>query len=666
MGAKNLASPEEQDWQNLLNEVSEVVHHLSGIQLGPKQRRMVDSRLRVHLLRLGIETPEEYRKFRKAHLEQENQALLSMLTTHHTYFFREFIHFEHLLTSGLAETIASVRSRGEKKLRVWSAAASRGQEVYTLAMFLDAHLKLMAPDMDYEILGTDVDPESVKIAANGVYPYKELKEVPAMYLEGNWTKGTGEIADFVKVKKHLRERCSFQPNNLLKMDPSLRGKKFDWIFCRNVFIYFNSDQINSICHSLLACLQPQGRLFVGVSESLSGLPLPIRSVGPSVYTAKDSSAETTATRSLSDAKSRTSTSSQPHSSKVVPGGISGTKSATAEPVGKPAVAVPVANAPAQTEASRPLRVVCVDDSPTILLILNKMLVKEFGFEVVGTAKNGLEAAQLMQKTQADVMTLDIHMPELDGIGYLQKHHTTNHVPVVMVSTVARENADLALKALSLGAVDYVEKPSMQEMEGRGEEIRMKLRMAHLARSFKSAARPAPSPGGSTSVQASFAKSFVLPDASKKTLLVTASFSQRPVILDLIKAHKKEDPALVFVLLGAGAVLEAFVADLEKQVGRKLSMVSSLPQPAGSVGFAHSAELEKGPLTKMSEHFQIIGLAMAPPPDSWVALSTKLKLRWIWEDVFSGKIPKKWAGLVVDQMPSTSFASRAIEIWSEKK
>ncbi len=107
-----------------------------------------------------------------------------------------------------------------------------------MAMLFNHHLKNY-PGMSYEIVGTDIDPESVRVGKNGVYPLSEVKSIPQLYLQGNWQKGTGDIARFAKVKAHLKKNCSFEVMNLLSPDAAIRNKKFDIIFCRNVFIYFN-------------------------------------------------------------------------------------------------------------------------------------------------------------------------------------------------------------------------------------------------------------------------------------------------------------------------------------------------------------------------------------------------------------------------------------------
>ncbi len=408
-----------------VTEVSKIVSRLSGIQLGAKQAEMVKNRLTGRLSKLNLQTFDAYLEYLRANMDSESQALLSLLTTHHTFFFREFPHFEFLLNHLLPRQIEMARARGDRKITLWSAASSRGQEAYSLAMFMDFHLKALAPDVDFEVWGTDVDPESVKWAKNGVYKSEELKQAPAMYVADHWVRGKGNVADFSKLKDHLKKKCHFQPANLLACQDFLANRQFDIVFCRNVFIYFDANQIKQCTQKLLEHIRPDGALILGVSESLNGLGLPLQLVGPSVYC---------------------------HPQK-----------ANQKPIAVPSKVV---------ETTK--RVLCVDDSPAILALLKKILVKDSGFEVVATAANGLQALEVLKTTKVDVITLDLHMPEMDGLGFLGAYKD-KEVPVVIVSAINRDDPSIAQKALALGASDYVEKPSLENIGQASNEIRSKLR-----------------------------------------------------------------------------------------------------------------------------------------------------------------------------------------------
>lgn len=425
----------------VIREIAQIMQELTGMLLQDKQFSMMESRLTKRMYELGVQDFESYLKHLKDNFSTESKVLITLLTTHHTSFFREFVHFEYLLKEALPKTIERMKKSGEKKIRIWSAGCSTGQEIYSLAMFLDYHLPQLAPDLDYEIFGTDIDIGCIKSAKNGVYRYEQIKEIPSMYQGKHWQRGTGEIANFVRISEKIRKRCLFMTSNLFDTS-MLVGQSYHLIFCRNVFLYFNQAQIDSVTKSLFNLLSPSGYLFLGVSESLSGSIVETEQVGPSVYHKMDKNTE---------------------KAKVVE--FSNT--------------VELGGAAAEQEVpkERLYRVVCVDDSTVILSILKKILNRENGFEVVGTAPNGLEAREVIEREKPDIVTMDIHMPLMTGVEYLQSNMHPNHPPVVMVSSVSREDADFGLQSLELGAVDFIEKPSLINLQEKTKEICFKLKTA---------------------------------------------------------------------------------------------------------------------------------------------------------------------------------------------
>ncbi len=518
---------------DVINEVAQIVTAQAGIQLGEKQRFMVEARLKKRMAKLGHQTDFEYLDYLRANLVTETQALISLLTTHHTYFFREFAHFEYISKSALPALIESARKRGDKKIKVWSAAASRGQEAYSLAMFLHYHLSAMAPDVTFEILGTDVDSESIEIARNGVYTQAEVKEIPLNYLGTHLARGTGEIADFVKIKKTLKEKCHFEVANLLNLDKkNPRYSNADIIFCRNVFIYFYPEQIKSITQSLLSFLQPQGFLFIGISESLHGLGLPVGNIGPSIYSHSASAAVQKANVARNLVSLPTGSTKAPAATQPIPAAT---------------------QTRAESSAPKLIRVLCVDDSPTVLTLLKQILKPEFGFEIVGTAKNGLEAEAWYKSNQADIMTLDIHMPEKNGIEYLRSNaRKPNHPPVVMISSVAREDAALAAEALKLGATDYVEKPVLAQLSERSDEIRIKLKCAIEAKNSKTL--------GATSNSVIQMKPQTISNLDQKLRVMICSLSSLELARSLMKEMTGSQPPTLLFIEGSSGVLPGLAKD----------------------------------------------------------------------------------------------------------
>ncbi len=528
----------------VIQEIAKIAKDLTGVQLTERHSAMISSRLQKRLGQLNLSSFQEYLTYLKKNWDSESTVLIGTLTTHHTYFFREFSHFEYLTAKVLPFLVPQVLARADKTMRIWSAASSRGQEVYSLAMVLQTALAKQYPEavgkIKIDILGTDIDPESVTIGKNGVYPWNEVKEIPLHFLSSNWVRGSGDISNFAKAKTHLRTVCRFEQQNLL--DLKLRNEKpFDFIFCRNVFIYFNPEQIQKITHDLLKNTSPEGFVFLGISESLHGMPLPVKTVGPSIYVKE----------------------SHPWVAKTTT-----TKTATVE------TKVPV------MEVERPIRVLVVDDSPSIHTLMKQVFTKEFGFEIAGHAMNGVEASEIMKKTPVDALTLDIHMPVQDGVEYLRTNFNSKHPPVVMVSSVSREDSSLAAQAIEIGAADYVEKPALNNLKQRADELRTKIRCA--VRSNSSGSRD-------ISLDKSFHAAPTAVDPGSKARVIIMQGADRSRVSQILKSmvSPNQPPCILFFdagLQGAELIKNQF----EKDLGMRLKPEEELAKGQPGAGEIHVA------------------------------------------------------------------------------
>ncbi len=402
-----------------------------------KSTTMVSTRLKRRMLELNMPSPEEYLIFLKSNYQEEEPILVELLTTHHTFLFREIIHFEYL-KDNLSKIIDHIRSNGRNTIRVWSAAASTGQEAYSLALFLDQEIKHKYPGMTFEILGTDIAQQSIDTATKGIYPYDKVKEIPAHFLSGYWSRFKEHGKDCAQIEDFIRAKCKFHTHNIL--NPLTQHEKFDIIFCRNVFIYFSEDNIKKSITNLYNKLEHHGLLFTGVSEPVGNYSTDLTKVGPCIYK-----------RKLDQ--------------------------------GDVYIETP--------ECSRErYNVVTVDDSPAVLKILKKIFTDDCRYNLVQQCKDGNELAQYLSTTRekVDLITLDLHMPNLDGVGYLEKHFNSCHPPVLIVSSVNRDNQDLGQKAIKLGAFDYVEKPNFKNFDQCSEELKNKI-ITFLSLSDKEVSSP---------------------------------------------------------------------------------------------------------------------------------------------------------------------------------
>lgn len=444
----------------VIRTVSSLVSKKTGVILGERQKGMVQGRMVRRIREVGCRNYEEYLDYLNRNQAAETEHLVSLLTTHHTFFFREFEHFEFLLNQALPGLIEAAR-RERRKLRFLSAACSKGHEVYTIGMFLKAHLP---HDIDFEIVGGDICQESVDFAKNGVYRWEEVKTIPAHYMAQNWARGTGKITDFAKVTERIRKHCRFQILNLVELD-GLGSEQFDVIFCRNVFIYFERDQVRKSALGLIGKLRGDGHLIVGLSESLNGMEMPIEWEGPSVYRMAAPERTEPALQKPS-VLSRAPALKQPKPSR-------GSES----------------ESPVESAKPRPIELFAIDDSPTVLKLMQK-LANENGFKFIGSAKDGREALNLLtgpSGLKPTVITLDLHMPVMNGLEFLKEFRKQSQIPVVLVSSINREEQTLAQSALAAGANDYVEKPALDRWKETSSELSAKVKAAAQLASLSVAA-----------------------------------------------------------------------------------------------------------------------------------------------------------------------------------
>ncbi len=253
----------------------------SGIHLGAKNRAMLVSRLwkRLHLLELNSFS-SYYRRVKAD--PQEMVLMLNCISTNETHFFREPAAFDCLRNRVFPEWIADAEAgKRPRTLRVWSAACSTGEEVYSLAMTLLAHFPPTA-GWRVEVLGTDLSTKVLTHATAAVWPAEKIRTVPVEYQRRFLLKGFGPEKGKIKATDELRQVVRFHRLNLAQQPYGVSGP-FDLIFCRNVLIYFQWEMKIKVVDSLGKCLAPTGFLFLGHAESLHGVADKLQFVAPKVF-----------------------------------------------------------------------------------------------------------------------------------------------------------------------------------------------------------------------------------------------------------------------------------------------------------------------------------------------------------------------------------------------
>ncbi|TCW32176.1 CheR family methyltransferase [Gulbenkiania mobilis] len=259
--------------------VRTLMHRHAGIALGEAKRQMVYARLARRLRALGLRRFSDYLALLDAEPDgPEWQAFVNALTTNLTAFFRERHHFELLAQH------ARARRGRDAPYRVWSAAASTGEEAYSAAMTLAEVYG--AASARFEVAGSDIDTQVLQEAARAIYPTDRLENVALPLKKAYCLRGRGRQAGCVRIQPFLAERVRFFRFNLCSERWPKLGP-FDAIFCRNVMIYFDADTQRSVLLRLAECLAPDGLLFLGHSENIQHLGTPFVAAGQTAYRLPD-------------------------------------------------------------------------------------------------------------------------------------------------------------------------------------------------------------------------------------------------------------------------------------------------------------------------------------------------------------------------------------------
>jgi len=260
------------------NFIRHVIGENAGIMLGVNKRQLVQGRLARRLRELGLPSYEAYCDHVRESGPEELVGLINALTTNVTAFFRENHHFEAMASYMLPEALQ--RNQLSRRIRIWSAGCSTGEEPYCLAM-VAAECVPATARWDVKILATDIDSEVVNLAQRGVYGMDRLSAVPPQRLRSAFRKGVGPNAGQAKVRPELASLVSFRTLNLLQPWP-MNGL-FDIVFCRNVMIYFDQSTREKLLSRFAAQLAPGGYLCLGHSESIRVGTAPFKLVGKTIY-----------------------------------------------------------------------------------------------------------------------------------------------------------------------------------------------------------------------------------------------------------------------------------------------------------------------------------------------------------------------------------------------
>ena len=247
------------------NKLSQQIYVRLGLQFEENKMYFLEKRIEKRMSALDCPDAGEY-IFRLCYADPEGkemQALANLITTNETYMFREYDQLAAFANSCLPELLSVKQSRGEQRLRIWSAGCSSGEEPYTLAIILQE----VFPQSQYwncEIVGTDIDQNVLAQAAAAKYAWRSVREVPAEYLD----KYFSQEGDCYRVLPKTRSLVRFEHLNLHDRMAMRTMRDFDFVFCRNVLIYFDDLSRKTAVDNFYNALNKGGYIFLGHSESV--------------------------------------------------------------------------------------------------------------------------------------------------------------------------------------------------------------------------------------------------------------------------------------------------------------------------------------------------------------------------------------------------------------
>lgn len=252
-----------------------------GIKMPENKRLMMQSRLMVRLRKLGMHAFSEYIEyvFHKDTKGEELILMIDALTTNKTDFFREADHFVYMTNSVLPE----FAQKNKNTVKLWSAACSSGEEPYTLSIVMKEFMRKNPNKISaFTITASDISTKVLDKAIKAVYDLSALNEIAVDIKKMYFLKSTDKINPKVCVKPEVRKQIKFMRLNF--MDDDFRmPETYQIIFCRNVLIYFDKETQEAVIRKLLRYLEPNGYLFLGHSETILNMDLPLKTVAPTVY-----------------------------------------------------------------------------------------------------------------------------------------------------------------------------------------------------------------------------------------------------------------------------------------------------------------------------------------------------------------------------------------------
>ena len=246
--------------------ITDFIYQKSGLKFDSRKQYFIDKRVNDRMDKLRITEVNEYIRFLKFNDfdKKEFQLLINAVTTNESFFFRDYAQLQSFAEHCLTEVVTQKAERGSNNLRIWSAGCSRGEEPYSLAIILNEILGNVN-DWNIEILATDIDADVLNKANIAIFDYRAVKEIPDEYVHKYFTERNG----MYYLSSQIKSMVKFMNQNLNDQTSIKKMKNFDFIFCRNVLIYFDEISRKRVVDNFYLSLNTGGYVFLGSSESIA-------------------------------------------------------------------------------------------------------------------------------------------------------------------------------------------------------------------------------------------------------------------------------------------------------------------------------------------------------------------------------------------------------------
>lgn len=258
-----------------LSDLISLVYKHTGISMSLSKKTLLQGRIRPRLKDLNLKQYSDYIVYLKNN-DEEIQSFINLATTNETYFFRTTRVWQHLQEELLTKWY--LENKG-KKIKIWSAASSTGEEAYSIGICCENMRKRHA-DFDYEIIASDISTQVLEVAKKGLYKGRSIDffktNHPHLFEEFMNQEGESYTA-----RKEIKNKIIFQKHNLFELNKKMNG--FDLVFLRNVLIYFSKEDQEKVLENLYRSMNSAGELIIGESESLSSLETSFKYYAPLFY-----------------------------------------------------------------------------------------------------------------------------------------------------------------------------------------------------------------------------------------------------------------------------------------------------------------------------------------------------------------------------------------------